>query len=377
MVLGFPLKYTPSVSFSEYYDDNVFLVERDKSSDLVTVLAPQFRVSSTTREISSYMQYRAQVEQYSKSPDLNTTKHFADLDWTAQLTKSVGLNISDHFRFTPDSTEVSSVGVVVPRGEVYRNDSDIQLQIPRVHLSYQHSFQAFEEPSFVDSQSHNFGEQMALPLSPRYAVTQSYRMRYFTTEGNVDLQSHTAGAGLQYRFSPTFLFGASGGIVSSRTSSEDSFQYKPAVGIRIEKAFKRLKLNLLYLDDIEPQWRGALNYSLKRTLFRLNYSKELTAGGGVFGSAVNRQTASASLQRTVGRWTEITLTANYSTHKLISDVQDRFESYRGGVSLTYPLLRPWLNGGLHYSYIRQDSDNPVEQEFTRNQGTFSLTGIIP
>jgi hypothetical protein len=370
------LRLTPSLTFSELYDDNVFLVRENRTSDYVSIVEPQLRVSSSVGEISRSIQYRAQVERYAKTSGLNTVNHFSDLDWRTRLTKSTTLTVSDHFSFTSDSTEISTLGVAVPRGDVYSNASVVGLQLSRLALLYQYGLQGFEAAELSDNQSHTFQGQIGLPLSAHYEFTQSYRLRYYVQDNQVDLRSHTVGTGLRYRLSPSFMIGLEGGVAYWRTSTDDSFRTGPMVRVDLEKSFRRLRLNFTYLEDIRTQFQGSVEYGLRRTVLRLNYSRELTAGGGVLKTATDRQTASVNLQQGISRRADLNLTAGYSTSRPIERNQDRFKSYRGAVAFSY-VIRPWLRGAIRYNYFKQDSDDTAQQEFKRHQGILSLTFTMP
>ncbi len=376
MVSASPWSWTPSLTLSERYDDNLFLVRENRSSDFVSILTPQLRVSSTVEQRPRYIQYRAEIQRYAKHSELNTVNHFSDLEWTSPLSKSALLTLTDHFGFSSDSTEISTLGVAVPRGDTYSNNSVIGLQLSWLVLSYQYGLQAFESASLNDSQSHTFDEQLTLPLSARYSFTQSYRMRYFLQDGKADLRSHSMGTGLKSLITPTFTVGLEGGISYWRASTDNSFRTSPMGRLDLEKSFRNLKLSFSLLKDIQTQFRGSVEYSLRHTILRLDFSKELTAGGGVLGTATNHQEASVNLRQDITKRTNLTVMAGYGTSRPIHTEQDRFTSYRGETDFNY-VIRPWLSMGIHYSYLKQDADSPAQQEFRRHQGTVSLTTTLP
>jgi len=371
-----PWSWTPSLTFSERYDDNLFLARENRNSDFVSIFTPQFRVSSPVEQRPRYIQYRAEVERYTRHSELNTVNHFSDLEWTSPLSKTAMLTLADHFGFTSDSTEISTLGVAVPRGNTYSNNSAIGLQLSWLVLSYQYGLQAFEDASLNDSQSHTFDEQWTLPLSARYSLTQSYRMRYFVQDGGADLRSHSVGTGLRFLLTPTFTVGLEGGIAYWRSSTDNSFRTSPMGRLDLEKSFRDLRLSFSLLEDIQTQFRGSVQYALRNTVLRLDYSKELTAGGGVLGTVTDRQEASINLQQAITRRTNLTVMAGYGTSQPIHREQDRFTSYRGETDFNY-VIRPWLRMGVHYGYLKQDADGTTQQEFRRHQGTVSLTATLP
>jgi hypothetical protein len=201
-------------------------------------------------------------------------------------------------------------------------------------------------------------------------------MRYFLQDGRADLRSHTAGTGLRSLISPTLTLGLEGGITYWRTSTDNSFRTSPMGRLDLEKSFRNLKLAFSFLKDIQTQFRGSAEYTLRHAILRLDYSKELTAGGGVLGTATNRQEASVNLQQNITKRTNLTVTGGYGTSRPIHTEQDQFTTYRGKIDFNY-MIRPWLTMGVHYSYLKQDADNPTQQEFKRHQGTMSLTTTLP
>lgn len=376
LIFASPLRWTPSLTLSERYNDNIFLVSQNKTSDHVTLLVPQLDVSSLSSPHTRNIRYRSQIERYASTPELNNVKHFTNLEWNTSLTKSSTLTFTDDFSFTPDSDNISSLGIVAPRGNAYRNDSTVQFQFSGLDLSYQYGLQAFDLASLNDSQSHTLAEQVTLPLSAYYGVTQSYRFRYFIQGGDVVFRSHTVGPGLRYQFSPTFSMGAGGGVVYWRGSTDDTYRSQRMVSLDLQKTFKALKFNVLYLRDVQTEWKANVTYTLRNTVFLADYSRGLTAGGGLLGGAVNRQTAKIQLQHALGQKIGMTLSATYSTSRPSSNGQNRFSSYQADAAFAY-VIRSWLRTNVQYNYFKQDSDNPGQQEITRNQVTLTLSATLP
>jgi polysaccharide export outer membrane protein len=374
-------RLTASVTISERYDDNVFLLSQNETSDYTTLITPQLRISPSSR--FGYLLYRAQIEQYRWNPDLNTVKHFSELELTPYQSTSTKLTLTDHFSYTPNATEASPLGLVVPRGDVYTNDSTLQLQSSRLGLNYRHSLQEYKVVGLTDTMSHNFEEGATLPLFWQEMLTQSYRLRYFLQNQDIALHSHGAGIGLRHYFSQTFWIGAEGGVAYWRTSNDESFQSKPTMKYEVENRFDfkkpagQIRLHVLYLDDIQAELLGRVEYAVQKTMVGLDYSKGLTVEGGVLEGLVDRQLTSFRLQQGIGKKTELGLTASYGTYQSISTSQGQFKSYRGEVSLAY-LIRSWLRTSIYYEYHRQDSNQERStNEFTRNLTMMSVTTTIP
>jgi hypothetical protein len=379
-----PFRWASSVGVGQRYDDNIYLVRKDQTSDFVTLITPRFGISSTEGKANQDFQYRAQIERYESAEELNTVKHFGILNWTSRIKESGSLVLTDRFSFTPDSTDISSVGAVIPRGKAYGNESTVSIKIPWTNLSYQYDLRSYEAAELIDAQTHILEERLAVPLfSARQELTQIYRFRYFLQDGTAGLDSqnetwssHNAGAGLQYYFSPTLLMGAEGGVVYWQNSGDSSSEFKPTFSFNLRKDFKHLKLSFSWMGDIEAQVRGNARYEMKRTVFTIDYSKYFTLYGGTTEGVVDRQVATIDLQHTMGRRTSFTLGTTFGTEKPIGASENQIVTLRESASLAYT-FRPWLSGGIHYNYFRQDSNDPFAREFTRNQLYMVLTSSMP
>lgn len=369
------LRYRLSLAVSERFDDNPLLVQENRVSDYVTILEPQLRIASAKNR-DQYVQYRAQVERYARNSELNTVDHFAGLVWGIHLSKSIHLTLSDSFTFSSDSTDVTSLSVVVPRGNVYTNNSSVGLHTSSISLQYQQEFYGFEAAELNDSQSHTFLEEFAQRLSVHYELRQSFLQRQFLLEDEVNLQSHTVGIELRYYFTSTSYVGLAGGVSRWRTSTSESFNTDPMIRLDLQRSFGRLQVGFSYLEDVDTQFKGSAEYELRRTTLRMQYSRRLTPGGGVFSTPTSSQTADMSIRRSISRKMDLALTSGYGIHKSLEDSQDRFDSYRGTVVFAY-LIRPWLQVGVQYEYFQQASEGLVPgEDFKRNQGMVTLTTVL-
>lgn len=363
------------MSLSERFDDNVFLVRDSRTYDFVTVVAPRVSLSPLAGPWTGSIQYSPRYEAYARTEDLTTLNHFADLDWTMSLSKAVTLDFSDHFAATPDSTAVSTIGVAVPRGDVFANDATVRFGFPHLDLSYSNYVQAFESADLSDSLSHTADERLAFPFLPRLEFTQRYGLRYFTQDGEVAFRSHTAGAGARYRRA-TFSLGFETGATYWRGSAEDSFQLDPMYRVELMKSFRQFRGEFSWLRDFQDQFSGALEYAGRKTTIRAGLTRALAAGGGVLGGAADSRGATLFVGRTLGPNLRASLSGEYRITKIV-DAPDRFDSTIAGVGLSYQ-LDDWLSADLSYLYYRQNASGvPVGQEFLRNLGTVSLTATLP
>ncbi len=379
-------RLSPSGTITKLYDDNIFFARNGKEADIITNLTPGLRLTTSTKTLSGSLEYRPIFEYFEDNKDLNTVKHFADLDWTAHLSEKSALTLEDHFRFTTDSTEFPSATLAVPRGDAYANDLTAGIKVPNVGFSYRQEDQHFKMAPLVDGVSRKFEEQLALPLSTQQSLTQSYRLRFYRLQP-IDkfitvFRSHTAGIGLRHDFSKSSFVGLEGGIAYWRDISDETFRSEGMVRLRIETQFPsdqssgQFKAILSYEEDVVSQWLAELDYIVKGTTFGIHYSRELILGSGILAQAVAREGAGVQLKQTMGEHTDLNITATSAQYKSMGD-DLLFTTYNGSVGFSYA-FQSWLKGELGYNFFIQDSRNLAGLfEFARNQATVGITAMIP
>ena len=168
-----------------------------------------------------------------------------------------------------------------------------------------------------------------------------------------------------------------------RAVTDESFKIKAMLRFEIEnqlnfeKPSSQLKLSFSYLEDIESQWLAAMDYSLKSTAFRIDFSRELILGSGLLVHTVARRAAGVQLAQAFGQKADLTLKGTYAAYQSIDGDHPRFKTYRGEAGFNYAIV-PWLKARVGYSFFIQDSWKfGGLHEFARNQATLSLTGEIP
>jgi hypothetical protein len=380
-------RLTPSGTIAKLYDDNIFFTRNGEEQDIITALAPELRLTTTTKRFSGNLEYRPVFEYFEDHKDLNTTKHFADLAWTAHLSEKSALTFQDHFRFTTDSTEFPLVTLAVPRGDAYANTLTGHMEMPNVDLFYQQEDQYFDLAQLVDGVSRKFEEQMTLPLFAHQSLTQSYRLRFYRLKSQSDFttvfRSHTAGIGFQHNFSQGSFVGLEGGVSYWRDISDQAFRSEGMVRLYLETPIpldqpsRPFRVILSYQEDIESQWQVGVDYSMKKTAFGIHYSRELILGSGILAQTLVREGAGVQFRQTMGENIDLNLAATYARYESIGNNLPLFTTYNGTVGFSYA-FRPWLKGEIGYNFFIQDSrDLAGLFEFARNQATMGITALLP
>ena len=381
------LYLTPSLDVSGRYDDNILFDRDGEDSDMIAILAPGLLLNSSHKTLSGSLGYRAVLESYGDNDDLNEVKHFADLDWTVHLSEKTSFTLKDRFSLTTDSTEFPTVTVAVPRGDAYANDLTANIDIPGLGLTYSQENRNYDLSPLQDGVSRKFEEHLALLLSPRQSLTQSYRLKFYRLRPQDDYMtvfgSHTAGIGLRHHFSRNSFMGLEGGVSHWRDISDESFRSEGMVRLDIEARFPLnqssgpYRVILSYQEDVESQWLAAVDYTVKGTAFGVRYDRELILGSGLLVRAVTREGAGVQFGQTMGENADFNLTATYAQYESISGDLPRFTTYHGNVGFGYA-FRPWLKGEIGYNFFIQNSKNSSGlNEFARNQATVGIAAALP
>ena len=119
--------FTPRISVSETYDDNIDLDPDDeKESDWITVLSPGFLLELDSKKTQLDLDYEFGLSYYLQDSTRDTIRHRGQLSWDQQLAEYLGLHVTNIFTRSEDPlrgedgriTDISS-----KRDVQYRNDA--------------------------------------------------------------------------------------------------------------------------------------------------------------------------------------------------------------------------------------------------------------
>ncbi len=89
-----------STSFSEEYDDNIFLTESNEEEDFITSVTPSFSLACSTQSTNFAANYRPKIEFYAGNSDENETRHNGNFTLDSQLTPRLSFRMMDTLIFT-------------------------------------------------------------------------------------------------------------------------------------------------------------------------------------------------------------------------------------------------------------------------------------
>jgi opacity protein-like surface antigen len=354
------LDLTPNAQLSESYNDNIYF-EPDKTSSTVTRVGVGLGVHYVTQNSNT---------------NLNLGVALAYLPAVNQTTVSIGegqaFNLATTWQLTPDL----ELGVYDALGRVGSQRQSFVLGTGTIlPPSQQQTDPAVNNPgnvSFIlprDSALNNsFGATLTYFIDPRWSTSLSYGNGITNFQSPNDLQlTQRGGIQLGYQWTPTLSIGP--GIQYSRfnnTNAPDSESYTATVGANYQvnefwNAFGALGGTYTrYLEGPSSSF-GSVNFNIglnrifEYSILTVGAQQGVTPSAGVAGAS---QTLGGYLGYTIllTEYLSGTLYTNY-THFDTTTADFGYLTLITGLS--YPV---WQNiyAGLVYSYIRQDSNQAVQ-----------------
>jgi hypothetical protein len=94
--------FTPRVSVSETYDDNIDLEPDNEDSDWITVVSPGANFQLESQHTQLTLDYEAGFSFYAQDSSRDTTRHRARISWDQLLAEHWRLNLNNTFSRSED-----------------------------------------------------------------------------------------------------------------------------------------------------------------------------------------------------------------------------------------------------------------------------------
>ena len=98
--------FTPRISVSETYDDNIDLEPDNEDSDWITVVSPGFLLEVDSQKTQLDLDYEAGFSFYAQDSSRDTTRHQARISWDQLLAEHLSLNVNNTFSRSEDPITV-------------------------------------------------------------------------------------------------------------------------------------------------------------------------------------------------------------------------------------------------------------------------------
>lgn len=391
------IEFTPGISVSETYDDNIDLDSTHEKSDYITAVSPSLSLAVRSENSDLALRYSPSFVWYDKYSDNDTVRHAGSLSYDQGLSQYLHLSISDVFIKSEEPIEETAdiVAVRKDRKTYWRNTGNANLRYifgPENSLSvgYGQSRLENEDVTIDDSVTHRANTALTYWFDERHGLESHYNYvnAHFTRDDGVqpgdDYDGHGAGAKYLHRFSPhsTGFFGYSYNTRDFDGESEDYDVHSANMGI--DHAFSEnvsLSASVGYFiqkndrsgDESGPTYNASLMKQFERG------SVTFYGGGGWSESYQDADrtgftrynSAGADLQYQLLEWLSAYAGASYRMDK--EDRTDRkWKTLRGHVGLSWSFMR-WFSMSLSYTHSDRDDDLETE-DYTANRVMLTLSG---
>ena len=395
MVLAqYRYEFTPGISLSETYDDNINLDPTNEIDDYITAVTPSIDLNILSENTDLTLYYAPSFVFYDENTENDTTRHLATLIWGQDLTQYIRFDLTDTYYRSEEPIEFDETiqGVRTTRQTYWRNTGEASLRFlfgPENALSfgYGQSYLKNEDPTLDDGKIQtpfanlaywfnvkngvdlnyqytkaDFSNEVLTPaddydghaagiryvhrLNPQTSVFSGYGLTTRDFDGlSEDYEVHEGSAGFDHAFSPDVSIALAGGYFireNERSDDFDGYTYDAS----LIKQFQRGSISIgsaggwseAYLD---AESRGFTRYYSGNARIEYQLAEPLSfyAGG---------------------------------SYRLDKDSTDReWDTWRGNTGISWDFLR-YYSLSLDYRYAERDDDVDTE-DYKSNRVMLSLT----
>lgn len=358
------LTITPSLSFGERYDDNVFKTQTDKQDDFISVISPGIRVqylpTALTPGTLFDFDYRAAIEFFADHSSQNNVDHRLALTLVSPLAPSIDVRLRELFRITEDplarDERLSDPTGSRPaseqrRARTIRNEAEGRADVrlggrTSLGVLFRNLIDDVDVPEELDEFRYTVGPELGYTLNvardSRVFVSYLVTFESFRNNGTVPLvnadaafQVHAIVTGVRHELTPTLTIDAGLGYSFTQSDAPQKDGHDSVIGnVDLTKTFSQGQTSLGYVRRFaaEGSTGDLVIEDTVRAIATINLTGKLTARLDGNVSWFNFQSV-----------TPFTLVTRTSDR--------RFLSIRPGV--TYQILRPW---GVSVAYIYEYTD---------------------
>ena len=400
--------FTPRISVSEVYSDNINLDASDEKEDFITTITPGFSLDIDDRSSGMSLSYDAGYSFYDEYDEYDSWRHSASLTGWTELSRRSRLEVTDTFLYTedPDDDDDEDFTIRQARNIYYTNSAGVSLthrfgENDSIRLGYVYSILENDDETLEDNSRHTPSVELTWWLVPnrwRLETGVEYTRGEFSGSSEVDDLSDDldqwVGDIRLTRVMSRYLevFAGYQHTWLDYDGDEVDYQvYEPFVGFNYtwgEDA--TLSLSVGYFtqdrDDNDDESGLTINGDLGKTWRFRRSSIRLAGYSGYQESSFGAE--NLGFDEFYG--TEATATHAFSRH-ITGDVfssyrRDKYtdtdddredKTTRAGAGLSAQLVR-WLSARLGYTYRTVNSDDS-EDEYTENRFilTFTLAPSSP
>lgn len=262
LLLGAPIRrdgFTPRLTVTEQYTNNVFFTARDRREDYVTRIAPGLGYVRSGNHGQLVADYAVESRVYANNTNQNRalSRQNGELFGWMDLTSRTSVTVFDRFESFQDPTEQQVPGILGTFGRTSINIGVLMLRhrlTPSVDLlaNYGNFLWSVDAPGAINSMTHE-GEFGVRVRESRWGrSTAKYRLRFFDFERGRDFQSHTVMVGHELDLSETLVLSGTVGVVRVAPDSSTDVMAQAS----IKKSLGDALFELTYARDVFPPSGG-------------------------------------------------------------------------------------------------------------------------
>ncbi len=263
LLLGVPTRregFSPRLTLTEQYTDNVFFTAQNRGTDYITKIAPGISYMTSGRHGQLTADYAIESRMYVNNTNQNraVSRQNGELLALLNLTSRTTLTLFERFESFQDPTEQQVPGILGTFGRTSINMGALMIKhrlTPAVDLlvNYGNFLWSVDAPGAINSMTHE-GELGARVRESHWGrTTVKYRFRFFDFQQGRDLQSHSAMVGHEMDLSETLaVSGTLGAVRVAPTPSTLNLMAQAS----IKKSIGEALYELSYMRDVFPPSGG-------------------------------------------------------------------------------------------------------------------------
>ena len=402
IVLAADVNFTPRISISEEYSDNINLDPSDEKDDFITTIIPGFSLDIDAKSSGMTLTYDAGYSFYDEYDEYDGWRHSADGTAWTELSRRTRLEVTDTFLYTedPEDDDDEDFTIRQDRNIYYTNAAGVSLthqfgENDSLRLGYVYSILENDDETLEDNSRHTPSVTLTWWMVPnqwRIDTEVEYTRGEFSGSSEVndpsdDLDEWVGDIRLTRVMSRELeVFAGYTHTWLDYDGEEVDYQvYEPSVGFNYtwgENA--TLSLSVGYFtqdrDDNEDESGVTINGDLGKTWRFRRSSIRLAGYSGYEQSSFGAENlgfdeyygAQAMAEHEFSRRIIGDVFSSYRRDKYTDTDDDREDkTIRAGAGLTAQVTR-WLSTRLGYTFTNVDSDEG-EDEYTENSVILMFT----
>ncbi len=399
--------FTPRISISETYDDNIDLDPDNEESDWITVLSPGFLFELDSQKTQLDLDYEFGLSYYLQDSTRDTIRHQGRISWDQQLAQYLSLHVTNTFTRSEDPAreENGRISDISSEREVeYRNTGEASLfwqfgPEDSVTAGYLNHLLDSRSDQTEDSRGNGgflnldtwFVPQFGIGITSSIIRAEFQQSKDFTGTPTDDFYNYRAALTTNYRWRAQRLIYARYGIEYQDfddevgTDSDNYVVHQPTLGLNLDFGSNSgFTVEFGYfrrdIKNADTEDGFVLDASFNTQGKRASLDIQNNSGYELdYGSSDNRgfskySDSSAIVDYQLTENSHLFATARYRWQNY-TDIDQTDHTYGGRAGFAFT-FRQWFTLSFEGGHLRRDS-NVSSEEFKDNRVMLQLIAAYP